>query len=109
MGHLDHFKNGWIGRKPGDRIRFEVEASCIAVQYRKTIQRPALRAKLLLDGKKEEAILLDGNFDEDWGDCLYLQVVLHHGERKRHTVEMEILPNKNENAAPFYLLSLIIA
>ena len=109
MGHLDHFKNGWIGRKPGDKIRFEVEASCIAVQYRKTVQRPALRAKLLLDGKKEEAILLDGNFDEDWGDCLYLQVVLHHGERKRHTVEMEILPDKNENAAPFYLLSLIIA
>lgn len=43
-GHLDHFKNGWIGKRPGDRILFEVEASCIAIQYRKTIQKPALRA-----------------------------------------------------------------
>ena len=41
-GHLDHFKNGWIGRKPGEKIIFEIAASCIAVQYRKTIRKPAL-------------------------------------------------------------------
>ena len=49
LGHLDHWKNGWVGQKPGDKITFEVDASCIAVQYRKTIRRPALRAQLVLD------------------------------------------------------------
>lgn len=108
-GHLDHFKNGWIGKKAGDSIRFEVTASCIAVQYRKTIKLPAARAKLVLDGDKEKAILLDGNFDEDWGDCLYLENILHHGEKKTHTVEITILPEEAADVTPFYLMSLIIA
>lgn len=108
-GHLDHFKNGWIGKKAGDKIVFEVMASCLAVQYRKTIKRPALRAKLTLDGDRENSQVLDGNFDEDWGDCLYLEPVLHHGEKKNHRIEMEILDDGREDAAPFYLLSLILA
>lgn len=108
-GHLDHFKNGWIGKKAGDSIHFEVTASCIAVQYRKTIQLPAARAELVLDGDKEKSILLDGNFDEDWGDCLYLEKVLHHGEKKIHTVDITILPEEVTDTTPFYLMSLIIA
>ncbi len=108
-GHLDFFKNGWIGRRSGDRIFFEVEASCIAIQYRKTIQRPALRTKLILDGNEEQTVLLDGNFEEDWGDCLYLEPILHHGERKIHTVELVVLSDTEEQATPFYLMSLIIA
>lgn len=109
MGHLDHFKNGWIGKKAGDGILFEVEASCIAVQYRKTIARPALRAELVLDGDKEHKILLDGNFDEDWGDCLHLLPVLHHGERKKHTVEIRIPDEEDQGKTPFYLMALIVA
>lgn len=108
-GHLDCFKNGWIGSKPGDKIRFEVETSCIAVQYRKTIHKPALSAKLVLDGDEKNAVLLDGNFDEDWGDCLYLEPVLHHGWREKHTVEIVIEDTDEKAATPFYLLSLIIA
>ena len=108
-GHLDHFKNGWIGKKPGDKVTFETEGSCIAVQYRKTIHKPALRAKLVLDGDRANEILLDANFDEDWGDCLYLEPILHHGENKTHTVEIEILPDNNKDATPFYLMSLIVA
>lgn len=107
-GHLDHFRNGWIGKKEGDRIIFETEASCIAVQYRKTIHRPARKAELILDGDREHPVLLDGNFDEDWGDCLYLEQVLHHGEHGRHTVEIRVLPDEYENAEPFYLMALII-
>lgn len=107
--YLDHFKNGWIGRKPGDSILFEVEASCIAVQYRKTVDRPAAIAKLILDGDSCHARLLDGNFDEDWGDCLYLEPVLHHGELTRHTIKIEIVGTEQTSAAPFYLMSLIIA
>lgn len=109
LGHLDHWKNGWIGQKPGDKITFEVDASCIAVQYRKTIRRPALRAQLVLDGDTAHAAVLDGNFDEDWGDCLYLQPILHHGEQKNHTVEITILPTEDEASTKFYLMALITA
>lgn len=108
-GHLDHFKNGWIGNRPGDRIMFEIEASCIAVQYRKTIRHPARNAELILDGDAKHAVLLDGNFDEEWGDCLYMEPVLHHGENGKHTVEIRVLPDENEAAEPFYLISLITA
>lgn len=108
-GHLDTFKNGWMGKKAGDRIIFYVDASCIAVQYRKTIQRPAVSARLILDGKQEEAVLLDGNFEESWGDCLYLLPVLHHGERGEHRVEIEVTETAKRGETPFYLLGLIIA
>ncbi len=108
-GHLDTFKNGWIGKKAGERIIFYVDASCIAVQYRKTIQHPAMSARLILDGEQEKAILLDGNFEESWGDCLYLLPVLHHGEAKRHRVEIEVIETENKGETPFYLLGLIIA
>lgn len=108
-GHLDHFKNGWIGKKPGDSLFFEIEASCIAVQYRKTISRPAVSARLILDGDRDHAIWLEGEFEEEWGDCLYLEPVLHHGVRTKHTVEIEIPDTEQETAKPFYLMSLIIA
>ncbi len=108
-GHLDTFRNGWIGKQAGEKIVFEVTASCIAVQYRKTIKKPALRAKLILDRNTEDICVLDGNFEEDWGDCLYLEPVLHHGERKEHHIEIEILGDKAEKATPFYLISLILA
>lgn len=107
-GHLDHFKNGWIGKKAGDAITFEVEASCIAVQYRKTIARPAVRAELVLDGNTKQKILLDGNFEEDWGDCLYLEPILHHGEKTRHTVKIVIPETESEEDTEFYLMALII-
>lgn len=106
-GHLDSFKNGWIGKKAGDRIVFEVEVSCLAVQYRKSVQKPALKARLILDGDSQHALILDGNFEEEWGDCQYLQPVLHHGEKKKHRVEIEILPE--EEGVWFYLMALIIA
>ena len=86
-----------------------MEASCIAVQYRKTIRHPARKAELILDGDTEHPVLLDGDFDEDWGDCLYLEPVLHHGEYGRHTVEIRVLPDEYEDAEPFYLMALITA
>ncbi len=108
-GHLDLFKNGWIGKRPGDKIRFQVTASCIALQYRKSVSKPALRAKLVLDGNRGEARILDGNFEEDWGDCLYLEPILHHGDHGKHSIELEILDDRAEAAVPFYLVSLITA
>lgn len=108
-GHLDVFKNGWIGGGAGERILFEEEASCIAVQYRKSIARPALCAKLVLDGDHEHPWVLDGNFREDWGDSAQILPILHHGQQKMHRIEIEIPGGQPEGATPFYLLSLILA
>ena len=108
-GHLDHWKNGWIGKHPCDRITSTVDAANLAVQVRRTIRRPALCAELVLDGDRTHPVFLDGNFDEDWGDCLFLTPILHHGHRATHTVELTILPCDAKDATPFYLLSLIIA
>ena len=109
MGHLDAFRNGWIGKRTGDRIVFEVEGDCIAVQYRKSVKKPALSALAVLDGERENGVLLDGNFEEEWGDCQYLQVLIHHGEKKRHRVEIEILPCEKGEVIPFYLMAIIVA
>lgn len=108
-GHLDFFKNGWTGTNKGDRIRFQVKGTCIAAQYRKTIQKPAPIARAVVDGVQENAVILDGNFEETWGDCLYLEPLLHHGEDRIHTVEIEIIEAQADDQVPFYLLSLIIA
>lgn len=110
-GHLDLFKNGWSGKKPGERILFEETASCIAIQYRKSVAKPALRAKAVLDGDESHAWILDGSFDEDWGDSAQITMILHHGEKKMHRVEIEILDDglDEETAVPFYLMALIAA
>ena len=108
-GRLDLFKNGWIGKREGDRISFELEASCIAVQYRKAVAKPALRAKLILDGDTANSRILDGNFDMDWGDCAYLEPVLHHGKRLKRRMDIEIIDDGLEHAGPFYLMSIITA
>lgn len=107
LGHLDFFKNGWSAAKKGDKICFTLEASCIAIQYRKTINRPSPIARAILDGRSDEEIILDGNFNEDWGDCLYIEPVLHHGEYRVHTLEIEIINDDGGQDSPFYLLSVI--
>ena len=104
---LDLFKNGFMAWKTGDRISFSVECSCLAIQYLKSIRKPVPVAELVIDGNKEHHVLLDGNFEEEWGDCLYLQSVLHHAERKIHTVEITILDSKVEYIQPFYLVAII--
>ncbi len=106
-GHLDTFKNGWIGRNRGDRITFSVQGSCIGIQYRKTVNRPAPKAKAVLDGEEENAVLLDGSFSEDWGDCLYLEPLVLGNDRKEHSVRIEITETSEQDREPFYLLSIL--
>lgn len=105
----DCFKKGFSAAKINDKIVFEAEASSIAVQYRKTVRKPAPVAELILDGDTEHAFKLDANFEEDWGDCLFLETVLEHGERKNHTVEIRITETHEDDREVFYLVSLITA
>lgn len=107
-GLLDLFKNGWLGRQPGDAIEFALEGRCLAVQYKKAVA-PARRARLVLDGDEAHPRILDGHFPNGWGDWLYLEPVLHHGAPGPHTLRLEVLPGGGEDPEPFCLVSLILA
>src|SRR5699024_2376271 len=103
----DVFRYGWTGNKKGSRISFEVEASFISIQYKKYAKHPAPIATVIIDGDKDNNIILDGNFDEDWGDCLYLQDIMVAGEPGIHTVDIEII--QEALGVKFYLASIITA
>lgn len=100
----DFFTNGWIGRSVGDRLEITLTGANLAVVYRKSIHRPAPVARLTMDGDAENAVLLDGNFDQDWGDCLYLEPILHHGRPGAHKIEVEIVKASLADQSPFYLI-----
>lgn len=107
QGITDLFKKGWTASKKGASITFHVRGSCIAVQYRKTMQRPAPVAELYLDGDEAHPFVLDANFEETWGDKLALDTVLEHGEDREHTVEIRLTETHEDDALPFYLVSVI--
>lgn len=106
-GVTDVFKKGWLGYHEGDRIVFEVEGSCLLVQYKRTVKRPGPIAVAYLDGDRDHSVILDGTFDEDWGDCLTLTSLLHHGKPGKHVIEIEVVKEVIGEDKPFYLVSII--
>lgn len=100
------FRRGFTAWNGGDSITFEIESTGIAVQYRKSVKKPAPIAKVYVDGE-ESPVLLDANFQEDWGDCLYIDTILTHGQLKRRRVEIRIAEAHDNDAVPFYLVSVI--
>lgn len=52
-------------------------------------------------------MLLDGNFKEDWGDCLYIDTVTRHMPYAKHKVEISIVEAHDNDVVPFYLVSVI--
>lgn len=107
QGITDIFKKGWTASEKGASIVFEVEGSCIGVQYRKTIRLPAPVAELILDGEEARPHILDANFGETWGDKLQLDTVLEHGENRKHRVEIRLIETHEGDKLPFYLVSVI--
>ena len=59
-----------------------------------------------MDGDAEHAVRLDANFDETWGDKLELDTILEHGENKVHKVEVRLTETHENDAVPFYLVSV---
>ncbi len=111
QGLADVFKRGWTAILNGAEITFCFRASCIAVQYRRTIRGRAPKAEVYLDCaaiQKKPRTVLDGNFDETWGDCLALETVLEAETEAMHTLTLR-LTDAEEAEIPFYLVSLIIA
>lgn len=103
-GLLDLWKRGWYARQEEDTITFEVEASCIAVQFMRSVRRKSPVAEAVVDGEQLNAVRLDGNFGEDWGDFLALERVLDKTDKGRHTLQVRIIEQGEE---PFYLVSVI--
>lgn len=103
------FKNGWTAEEKGSSIVFRVAGSGIAVQYRKSVCKPTPIAIAVVDGDEENASILDGNFEENWGDCLYLQTITEHTEQKMHKVLIRIIETHDNDAVPFYLASVLAA
>ena len=101
------FRHGFTAWHRGDRITFRVEGTGIAVQYRKSVRKPAPIARVVVDDDEKSAVLLDANFQEDWGDCLYIDNALVHGAQKCHKVEISIVEAHENDAVPFYLVSVI--
>jgi hypothetical protein len=103
----DIFKNGWTGNKVGDRITFEFEGDKIAVQYRKSIHQPAPIAIAVIDDNKDQAVVLDANFTETWGDKLELQDVFIGGLEGKHTLTVTITEASENLTSDFYFAAVI--
>lgn len=101
------FRKGWTASSKGAKISFAVAGTCIGIQYRKSVDKPAPIAQVIVDGDREHAVILDANFDEDWGDCLYLETIAEHIKNRIHQVEIEIIESHENDAVPFYLVSVI--
>ena len=99
------FRRGFTAWKTGDSITFTLNCSCVAVQYRKSVTQPTPIAEVTVDGAHR--LTLDGNFQETWGDCLYLDTVAEGLERKEHVVEIKIVEVHEDDRVPFYLVSVI--
>lgn len=105
--YLDIFSKGWTAAHIGDAITFRIEGTGIAVQYRKSVKQPTPVAKVVIDGDEQHAMILDGNFDETWGDCLFIDTVATGLEKKTHEVKLTITKASEQDAVPFYLVSVI--
>lgn len=106
---FDHFKNGWTADNVGDSIRFTANCSYVGIQFRKTPDKPAPVAQAIVDGDIQNAVILDGNFDQTWGDCLYLENIRFDMKKDSHTIEIRIIDAPKDCPKPFYLLSVIYA
>lgn len=103
-GITDVFKNGYSAKQVGDSILFTVEGTAISLQYQKTNRQKAPKAIAILDGDEKNAISLDANFPNGWGDWLYLHDLKGNLKEGKHTVEVRIT---EEGENPFYLVSVI--
>ena len=106
--HITHiFKNGWEVSEEGSYMELEVEAACLGIQYRRTIQHPAPSMKVIVDG--QEVTVLNGEFDETWGDLIALETVFENDEKAKHSVRLELINAHEGDKLPFYLVSIICA
>lgn len=102
------FRNGWQTENQNAEFRIRFTGSEAAIQWRRTINKPAPVARVVVDRDEDHSILLDANFEETWGDLICLTPLLVHGKKGFHeiTLRMENIPDGNRTA--FYLNGFLI-
>lgn len=108
-GPRDCFKNGYSATEKGAYAEYEVEGACIAVQFRRTIKLPAPVAKAVVDGDEQNAVILDANFDETWGDKLVLTDIYMSEKANKHSVRIELIETHPQDIGDFYLAGVIVS
>ena len=105
----DIFRNGWSAGEKGAYLEFAFRGTGAAVQYRRVKDGPAPIATAVVDENPETACVLDGTFDETWGDKMQLTTVAEHLPYGEHRVRIEITETHENDKAGFYLVSLIVS
>lgn len=103
----DIFRNGWSAGEKGAYLEFAFRGTGAAVQYRRVKDGPAPIATAVVDENPETACVLDGTFDETWGDKMQLTTVAEHLPYGEHRVRIEITETHENDKAGFYLVSVI--
>lgn len=101
------FRNGWEISKEGAFLEAEIEATCFGIQYRRTVKHPAPSMKVSVDGKV--VTVLNGEFDETWGDLIALETIFEEETPKKHMIRLELINVQKEDKLPFYLVSFLIS
>lgn len=101
----DCFKKGIIFNGKDSYVSADLIFKGLSVQFCKHPGTESPKCSIYVDG--EQRGVLDGNFDETWGDCLYLQNIIEFDTRKIHSVRIEVeeYPENCENG--FYFVSFI--
>lgn len=105
----DIFRNGWSAGEKGAYLEFTFRGTGAAVQYRRVKDGPAPIATAVIDENSETACVLDGTFDETWGDKMQLTTVAEHLPYGEHRVRIELTETHENDKAGFYLVSLIVS
>ena len=105
----DVFKCGWEAWEEGAYLEFTMTGNALAVQYRRTVHKPAPAARVIVDGDEAGAVLLDGEFDENWGDLLAMTTVFEAEEPGEHRVRIEVCKTHEKDVSGFYLVSIVTA
>lgn len=105
----DIFRNGWSAGEKGAYLEFAFRGTGAAVQYRRVKDGPAPIATAVVDENPETACVLDGTFDETWGDKMQLTTVAEHLPYGEHRVRIELTETHENDKAGFYLVSLIVS
>lgn len=105
----DIFRNGWSAGEKGAYLEFAFRGTGAAVQYRRVKDGPAPIATAVVDENPETACVLDGTFDETWGDKMQMTTVAEHLPYGEHRVRIELTETHENDKAGFYLVSLIVS
>lgn len=105
----DIFRNGWSAGEKGAYLEFAFRGTGAAVQYRRVKDGPAPIATAVVDENPETACVLDGTFDETWGDKMELATIAEHLPYGEHRVRIELTETHENDKAGFYLVSLIVS